>query len=418
MAYPYKYDDAETGLREILHAVGNINVNTLLTAIYYKGFNEADVEMMACEVAGQNVKVKQEYLRLQKYEGPFLKEFVTDNNECYDTALLLLRRIKSGLKGIRDVCRKFCQRTPRDIARRYVLNRVPQPSLYNASAITAKGYTGDLFGLESFPPCVAGLFHEMMTFRELIQNCIKLCFHVIERVKEIRQDAPYSKMLYEAFKKEVLKSFSNILQLIPQASLQLSPEAQLIANLRRDNPTDIAFAPKAYHSYPKGNMKEFIVKEAFDEMHHNGLTLAEQEMWGENKEFAYDVRFLIKNFDHLLPTDYGRKNLPSKQIAMLMQWCGITRDEQYKTFINYFNDSYPKGNGQHDTVSYEAVIKGKNKMLKAPDSEMEYKQFVNSIEQLLPKKQQAPLKQAVGCDFSNGISLSLSYQNPSITTLQ
>lgn len=417
MAYPYKYDDAETGLRDICSAVGNIGINSLLTAIYYKGFDETDVEMMTCEVAEQNEKVRKEYLRLKKYEGPFLKAFVTDDNEYYSTACLLLRRIKSGLKETRDICRKFCQRAPRN-TNRYVLNGVPLPSLYRASAITSKECTGNLFGLETYPACVTGLFHEMMKFRQLIQDSITLCFSIIRQVEEIRQDAPYCKMLYEQFKKEALKTFNGILLLIPQDSLQLSPQALLIAKLRQGNPADIAFAPKAYHSYNRGDMKVFVLKEAYDEMHNKGLTPTEQSMWGNNADFIYKVRYLIKNFDHLLPTGYNRKHLPGRQIAMLMRWCGITREDQYKTFINYFNDSYTKAGGQYAIITYGAVIKGKNKLLKAPDGEAEYSQFVNSIEQLLPTPQQKPQRMVANSDFSNGNSMPFNYQSPSISILQ
>ena len=417
MAYPYKYDDAETGLRAILDAVGNININTLLWAIYHKGFDETDVEMMTCDVAAQNEKVRKEYLRLKKYESPFLKAFVTDNNEYYSTACLLLRRIKSGLKETRDICRKFCQRAPRN-TNRYVLNGVPLPSLYRASAITAKECTGNLFGLESYPACVTGLFHEMMKFRQLIQDSITLCFSIIRQVEEIRQDAPYCKMLYEQYKKEVLKTFNDILLLIPQNSLQLSPQAQLIAKLRQGNPADIAFAPKAYHSYNSGDMSLFVLKEAYDEMLNRGLTPTEQSMWGNNADFIYKVRHLIKSFDHLLPKGYNRKHLPARQIAMLMQWCGITREDQYKTFIDYFNDSYTKAGGQYTTITYGAVIKAKNILLKASDGETEYSQFANSIEQLLPQNQQKAKKLAANNEFPDGISMPYNYQSPSISTLQ
>ena len=95
--------DPKTGLDVIALAVAKFNPERFLFAIEYKNCDETEMELMARQVAEYRAKLETEYTRLVSFSKTFNKEFVTENNKCFDIALALLRKMRAGMSQTKKI---------------------------------------------------------------------------------------------------------------------------------------------------------------------------------------------------------------------------------------------------------------------------------------------------------------------------
>lgn len=389
MFYSPKITNPEEGLDAILMAAERFDTDRFLFALKYKNYDEAQLERMGAEIAVSREKLEKEFKRLQEFAEPFNKAFVTDNNKCYDVALRVLNKIKSGISETKRIYMKFCPRGRRDRILPVFGNM--SVSAFQYSKLSCENVQLDLFGLEDFPPTIQGLYREMEKFFILLRKSIKLCKQVITDERTIRKDGRYCQHLYEQFKEKFLKKIANVIMMISRDSDCLSAKNNPVIAARQQYGAPEAFAQHAFHNYTVKDMEHYVLKETFDEEQYGDMSNMEKLLFKCDPELTRKVRLIIAHFDEFMPEEHTRKKLDAKRVLMLQQWSGIQQgSEEY--FVQYFNEKYQQVKGhRYDTVTNAAVNSHKAWLLR---NEEEYNKFAQKVQNFL--NSHIALRKAVG----------------------
>lgn len=389
MFYTPKITNPEEGLDAILVAAERFDVNRFLYAVQYKNYDENQLESMANEIAFYRDKLEKEYERLQSFAKTFNESFVTDDNKCYDVALKMLNKIKSGVSETKRIYMKFCPRGRQDKFRSIYGNK--KVSAFKYSKLSSDEVQLEAFGLEEFPVVIQGLYREMEKFFTLLVRCVQLCKQVIKDERTIRKDGNYCQYLYERFKEKFLKKIAHVLQLIPRNSEYLTAKNNPAIAARQKFGSPEAFAQHAFHNYSTGVMEPYMLKETFDEEQYGDMSNMEKLLFKCDPELTRKVRLIIAHFDEFMPDGHNRKKLDAKRVLMLQQWSGIQQgSEEY--FVQYFNEKYQQVKGhKYDTVTNAAVNGHKAWLLR---NEGEYNKFAQKVQNLLSSH--ITLRKAVG----------------------
>ena len=380
MAYTTTIYDPQEGLETIGRAIEKFDDKRFLFALNYKDWDETEIELMARQVCEYRTKLEQEHIRLIEFAKTFNKEFVTDNNRCFDTGLKLIRKLRSGISEVKRIYQKFCPRAPKQRFYYKAISNKKQ-SAFDYSYLSIGSYQLSLFPLDSeiYPPCVRGLYNELGRFFHQLSLSLALCMKVLQDEEKIRKDSEYCNFLFEKFKREVMKEIMDMIMLMPtDADIFQEEHNPAIASLKKYSGTE-AWAPQGFHNFTKKDVKHLIIKEA-QEFEKNGNISKEQfVLFGNNSEMIAKIDNVILHFDELMPDDYKRKKLDAAIIALFMRWCGVTDEEH---FIAYFNKVYKRNpSRQHETVKKGAVNSAKNKQVRE-NNNIEYNEFVQKLEKL------------------------------------
>lgn len=378
MFYTPKITNPEEGLDAILVAAERFDVNRFLYAVQYKNYDESQMERMGSEIALYRTKLEKEYDRLQSFAKTFNESFVTDDNKCYDVALKMLNKIKSGVSETKRIYMKFCPRGRQDKFRSIYGNK--KVSAFKYSKLSSEEVQLEAFGLEEFPVVIQGLYREMEKFFALLVRCVQLCKQVIKDERTIRKDGNYCQYLYERFKEKFLKKIAHVLQLIPRNSEYLTAKNNPAIAARQNFGSPEAFAQHAFHNYSTGVMEPYMLKETFDEERMGDMSKIEILLFRGNLELTRNVRFLIARFDDLMPADWKRKKLSGYHVQMFMRWCGIQTGQE-KYFVEYFMQEYKRvKEHKYGTISNAAVSGHKEEVLKNDEDYQEFAQKVQNLQ--------------------------------------
>lgn len=366
-------------LNEAERVMSSITLDSLLYSLYVKSYDKSKVESMNLVLADGVTKVEREYNRMKEYGRVFLEEFATDNNKCYEGWELLVSKMRSSWSRTKDICHKFCRRIPTDEKRMRTMRGLPMPNAFQRTLLSSENSQRVCFGLNVYPDCVSTLFNLMMRFSQKALRIIALCRSIAMQEEEVRRNPEYARMLYERFKSRYLRMFSPCLNALVAEKINCS---ESLLSLRSDNPSDIDFAPKAYHKYNRPDVGNLVAKELCVEYQHSGLTPDEQFLWGaDNPQWVKTIRRIIEEFDTLLPKDihFRRNVLPGKYVAMMMHWCGVNycNGQVEKVFVRYFTEHYTK-HGNYTVPNYSTVNKAKNR-IKDMESDKDYSRFKVSL---------------------------------------
>ena len=279
MQYSTEIHDSAQGFDLVLTAVQKFNPNRFMYALQYKNWNETDIERMARNVTECRERMEGEYERLVAFAKQFNKEFVTNDNKRYATALVMLRKLRSGISETKRIFAKFCPRARRKSVA-YALADKPR-SAYDHAYISMDTYQLPLFSLENYPPSISRLYNEMERFFFVLVRCIQLCKQVLEEEQVIRKDGRYCKYLYDEFRGKVLREIADIIMLIPRDSVQLSEENNSAIASRSQCANDDEWAPMGFHSYTKTDVKLLIIRQVLDEESKSELTKEESDNLSE-----------------------------------------------------------------------------------------------------------------------------------------
>lgn len=381
MDYTAQFNSPESGLELILTALQKFDQNRFLYAVKYKNYDENQVLRLAREIAEYRIKMMAEYKRLEKFAETFNKTLVTNDNKCYSTALLTLKKIGSGISEVKRIYKKFCPRARRE--RMMPIYGDAPVSAYTHSMICTNEVQLDMYGLDSYSDEIQGLFNEMDKFFALLILSLKLCKRVIQEEAEIRKDEDYCRYLYEQFKKRFMKKIRNILMLINKDSEYLTEKMNpIIAYSKKCAPGNAIFS-QILHNYSVEETEHYVLYEIQDEEKYGDMTPLEHTLFGSNMKRTLKVRYLIDHFDELMPKDKSYRKLDSTLIVMFMKWCQISAGNEVH-FVEYFNKRYSNQEGHiYSTVTNAAVNSRKNRMLKSPTSDKGYNDFVNDINRIL-----------------------------------
>lgn len=383
MAYETTIYNPENGIKSISSDIAKFDCDRFKYALQYKNFDEADIERMSKQVADYREKLEKEHNRLLEFAKTFNKKFVTENNQCYDTALKLLRKLRSGISEVKRIYLCFC---PRQKKNRRGYQNLPQKKLsaFDYSYFCTDSYQLTFFDLdEVYPPCVQGLYRELGKFFALLSTSLNLCMRVMHDEETIRQDPKYCNYLLSEFKKKVMKEFTDIadtLCLIPEDAAPLSAAGNAaIASWERYSGTE-AWAPYGFHKYTIPEVKNLLLKELIEETRQSDLNKEEIVLFGNDPDKVHRIRNIILHFDQLMPEQSSRQSLEAKLIAMFMRWCGTDAE---KKFVEYFNHRYESNRDRaYKVVQKNAVNAAKNKLLKEDKDNTEYNQFADKLDKM------------------------------------
>ena len=180
MAYTTTIYDPKEGLERINEDIKKFDEKRFLVALNYKNWNETEIELMSKEISEYLIKLEKEHIRLIEFAKNFNKEFVTDNNRCFSTALKLLRKLRSGVSEVKRIYKKFCPRPPR-CRFYYKATTDKKRSAFDYSYLSINSYQLTLFPLDSeiYPLCVRGLYHEIGKFFHQLSLSLGLCLKVL-----------------------------------------------------------------------------------------------------------------------------------------------------------------------------------------------------------------------------------------------
>ncbi len=197
MIFTNKFSDPNEAFDIIINAVKKFNPDVFLYALQYKNWDEYEITQMSQELTIYRHRLEIGYNSLVKFSRDFNKQFVTTNNKCFESALKMLRILRSGIKETKKIYQRFSPRSKREEFH-YVLGAMPL-SVYDHSYISAKNYQYDFFKFQCYPDCVNGLCTEMSKFFALLLTSMQLCKQVMEEEQQIRSDHKYCHFLFQSF---------------------------------------------------------------------------------------------------------------------------------------------------------------------------------------------------------------------------
>lgn len=377
MAYSTTIYDPKQGMETILASMEKFDKDRFLYALRYKHYDQNKLELMAEQVADYRKKLEKEHKRLLELACVFNHRFVTDNNKCFQTALMLLNKLRSGISEVKRIYLMFCPRWNRkNFPNPSINNQIRSVFDYSIFSIDSIQYS--LFELDEYPPCVQGLYNELSKFFSQLNLSLLLCISVLEDEEKIRKDQKYCNFLYEEFKEKVIKEMMDVIMLLPmEAEIFQEEHNPAIASLKKYSGTE-AWAPHGFHNFSKKDVRNLVIKEVQEAEKNGNISKEQIVLFGKNPEKIAKIDNIILHFDDLIPDGFKRKKLDAATIAMFMRWCGVTDEEH---FIAYFNKVYERNpSHQYETVTKGAVNAAKNKLLRVDYDDTLYNEFVQKIE--------------------------------------
>jgi len=371
----------------ILKFVQSFDVHNLLFALSAKNMDESSIRSLTLDISDYNNRLERQKLRLFDFGKDFNKMYATDNNKCFDTALKVSRKIKSGIAEAKRLFVKFC--VP---SRRRLPDGVPNKQAHERSLINTPNYVIDLFGLQSYPDYVAELFYTMLKFYQNLRECIEECIRVIQQEDYIRQDKrKCMELLLEACDNSKRQQAHIIEALVQNPDLKqaiikteglssdaLNPVFREYETIMKDNKNASTF----FHKWTPKDVHKITIKKFCSLEEDPDLALA-YTLFGKDKEKILRINYIIEKFDLLLPDKCKRNKIPAMRLYFFMEWCDIKLGVE--SFLNYFNRIYKEYGGKHGTILKSAVTGARKKFVseKGKSLKDEQQEFLNGLNALL-----------------------------------
>lgn len=367
----------EEGISQILIAASKFNADRFLYGLQYKHWDEKKIELLSSEVANYTTKLEKELIKLEEFAKVFNNEFATVNNNCFSSALTLLKKLRSGISETKRLFMTFCPRAHQDNVIQKIDNN--PVSAFDYSRISSDTYQISLFEFEGYPSCVNGLFNGMEKFFLILVRCLQLCIQVLKDEQKIKCDKRQCYLLFLEFKDKVLREIDDFRKLFSRNSVYLTAENCPAIDSRNRYDSDEAWASAGFHSFSQKEVKYLIISQVLDEEEESDITRKERLLFGDDVSKVHKNRYIIQHFDELIPDTYHRKHLPAKYILMFFHFIGI-QDGKMSDAVNYFNEVYISSPTHHfETVTYQAVNVYKKEVLQ--DKDGAYKAFAESLKQ-------------------------------------
>ncbi len=341
-------------MNRIVEFVTSFDVDKLLYAISTKRIDEETVRSITLDIRGQDLMLERQKEFLFSFGRTFNKKFTTDDNKCFDTSARLTFKMRSGIKGIKTTVRRFCMRSRR---------RLPEGQTtvqaIDRSLIATETYMRDLFGLESFPPCVKELFEAMVHFYNNMYECLDESLRVLAEEKDTRQNKRKClELLEEACDKckknqsifvEALEKNPTLKEvLLDTESLMPNESNPVLKEYRDSKDNEGVFASIYFHNCTLTDVDKITFYKIIREAEGDADLIACMTVFNCDREKALSINYAIKNFDSLLPEKCRRNKIPALLLFVFMRWCSNVVG--YATFLNYFNKRYKDAGGLHDTI--------------------------------------------------------------------
>lgn len=340
----------------------------LLHAIEKKRFDQDDIISITEDIKIQNSKLCKQKISLNRMSISYNKKFATDNNGVFDTARKTSLKIKSGIKGIKDIFKNF---TPRVNKRQANGPQEGQAILH--SAISSSVYQLELFGFDSYPDCVKVLLKEMLNFFNNLNDCLRICREVIDEERDLKKDGKrcldlFMKACEKALERQqyIIDALNNdpalLKAMMNNDEITGDSENGILRKYHQHKDDETRFAQNYMHCFCPVEINKLMVNKGIEAACSGDITPNEELLFGHNKKsHIMDIRYVIENFDILIANVKCKRNyIPARELLVFMNWCGTNGTQNL--FCTYFTKLYVAANGKWN-VPGASALSGKNKLL-------------------------------------------------------
>jgi len=381
MQYSTKIDKTCETLFDVAQLVSRLEEERVLAAVLNKRLTHDDIVDYTLRLREKRTRQQLEIESLRKFSRSFNREYATNHNNCFSTAIRLFGIIRSNMSETFKLFKKFCPTvmTPGPI----VDGVVQRPGVIDHTMLnTSIPFTPQMFGMEGCEPCVQEFIDELKKFFRDVESALVMCEEVISEESLIKKDTARCLQLYETCCNDVLKNSYEFIEYFGEQGF--AREDRISSDMHK-LPTLQDFASTHFHMHNKNEFQIHVLHQAYSEGKANELTDIETFLWPANHEMALKARVVLEHIDELLPRgrqigDTGRYRINGKHVAVFMKWCEIKDTKKEKHFVEkYFNQHY---HGAYETIASTTVNTAKNKLLY---DEVGEKSIRRELDQLVSK---------------------------------
>lgn len=343
----------------------------LAYALSLRHWNLDEIERLNRYLMQARHKMEEEVKRMERLSDTFNEEFATDHNGLFDSAAVLLGKIRSHTSPLKNILKKFCSRKHPN-AKQCHYNNIRPKSVREGSALARNDYQRDLF-FDHYPKQVKDLLHELQLFFAAEKRCLTICTKLLNEENEIRKDPVRSKYILDMYRKKSFAKFRNQVLLVSDDVVDAVIELCPAYKKRLSSVSDEVFAQEEFHKHNVADMEHFCLIEMAMARRNNNMEADALALWGNNPETCHNVDLVIENFDSLLPDDFTQKRMGE----YLYYFCRWAHPENIKQGVAYFTKRYK---GKYRLVKYGSVNAHKDSY---SENSISVRNFRNKINKLM-----------------------------------
>ena len=319
-------EHSKEGILQILGVLKHYDKDSevrFIEGIQRRGFNEYTIQQLICVVRERLNMSRRELIRLSEIALTYNKLWATDNNNCFQDADKLFRKIRSTLKGTKILYKRF---TP--ICRKNLPDRDFRPSSFVRSTLAYAECGRDFYGLESYPESVVTLYAEMGAV-------LVICHQELSKEAEISQDAERCLQLLNEQCEHIVCDMKDMIGMF---SKEIASQEELLKKSKKSGSLK-DFAQKGFHKYNIANVKRYACARAVEKGTESGLGDAEALYFFNNPAKGLKAKEIMMNFDTY--ADKGRGDMmDTTALVEFACWSGLPISKACRYFTSSYTGNY------------------------------------------------------------------------------
>ena len=344
------------------------------------------VERLTNFISEARCKMEQELRRVKRLSDKMVHayEFATDCNDYFNVVAEALSKIRSHMSPLK----KLLERTSPNIhpdKNECKQFGIESKSVFDESVLNGNVcYQKDLFGIDSFPPEVSGLYKELSKFFQMEEECMQLCLVNIELESKIRKAPKVTNAIWKQYFQKTIDKLSSTIMLISDDTIEMLKCICPAYKSYSESPSEELFSQKDYHKHNTTDADHLCL--ILRHTSYKKYTGEELALWGDDSVTINKVRKVVANFDLLLPEDFKHKDMGRYQFM----FCMVFQPNNIKKANLYFRNHY---NGKYKTTKEAGVNKHRSSY---DEKSKEVKEFKSKIASLLDAKSKNEVNTSLG----------------------
>lgn len=355
----------ETGLNQIYEGAMRFEAENALEAIISCRFTRRKVEQVLNMLRMYQARLNIESLELAEFSENFIEQYSTDNNQCFNMALKLMKKIGVIVTGSMKIFRKFCP-----VVRKRLEGSDNIVPVLDYTKLNQRFYHSQFFGDEPYIGTVKTLLHELATFYYHLLTTLQVCKDMIRKEEAVRGDFAQLKRIFENSCREVLKSVVDVNETF--GPIMLVSKEELEERRKKARPLSEWLA-KDYHNHDK----KWLRREAYI---YRIITGAEAGLDDEvmAQLFSHDIPKgieVIKVFGQIDSLNLTHRNTKTKgkkgkydsmEMVYFLKWSGVSwldgdgtwknEENEKKLYLHLTKNVY---SGDYEFPSWPAICRSR-----------------------------------------------------------
>ncbi len=386
----------ETGLDMIYEKAKEFDQENALEAIISCKFSKRKVWQVLCLVREYQNRLNVESSELVEFSEHFIEQYSTDNNQCFEIALRLVRKIGTTITGSMKIFRKFCP-----VIHRKLEGDGNVACALDFTKLSTREYAGEFFGDEPYIGQVKTLLQEMSAFFYHLVTTMALCKEMIKKEREVRGDYEQLMRIFRKSCDEMLKSVNEVVGTF--GAVQLVSKEELEERRKHARPLK-EWLPSNYHAHDKKWLRReaYILKTI--EGGEDGLDETASLLWSHDHAKGREMVGIIGRLDTLglgfkrTKTEGKAGKFDAIEMVYLIKYSGVSwtgedgrlvREEKERRFYEYLQKTY---RGQYEFPSWQRVC-GERK--NCYELKMTHQQMADAFAEHLSEPSEQGAKEAV-----------------------